>query len=310
MQLQSKLDAASEGERLSIEVCHANQTIRMTDSPGKVIRNKLDSSMAICFDLVKSGEAQAVVSAGNSGAMLAFSLLKLGRIQGIDRPAIMAAFPTYEGQCCLLDMGANVECRPINFAQFAVMGSCFAHLNRPGKTVRVGILSNGSEETKGTELTRSAHRMLTQYKSSDFQYIGYVEGKEIFSGCADVIVTDGYTGNIALKVAEGTISAFSKFLRDGVSASIWAKIGAVMMKNAFESVRQRMDPDLRGAAPLLGVKGISMICHGGASARAIANGMREASRFIQKDFNPALAAAIARNLDMFTAVKTSVEASG
>lgn len=193
--------------RLPLRIHHASETIVMDDSPAKAVRGKPDASMPVCFDLVRRGEANAVISAGNSGAMLACGLFKFGRIKGVDRPAIVNNVPGPRSSCALLDMGANVECKPLNLVQFAVMGAAFATCTQGKARPRVGVLANGSEEGKGTDLTRAAHRLLREGPSAAFSYVGYVEGKDLFSAEVDVVITDGFTGNIALKVLEGTARA-------------------------------------------------------------------------------------------------------
>jgi glycerol-3-phosphate acyltransferase PlsX len=312
--LRSKLAKFGDASTLAIEIVHAPDKIVMSDSPGKAIRAKPAASMPTAFDLVKQGKADAVVSAGNSGAMLACGLFKFGRTKGVDRPAIVTTFPTVRGRCCLLDMGANIECRPLHFAQFAVMGALFARSYLPsfgdaaaGITVpRVGVLSNGTEESKGTDLTRSAHSIFKEHRSDDFHYLGYVEGKDIFRGKVDVVVTDGFTGNIALKVAEGTVYAFTDLLRQSVHAgSVLSKLGALLLKPTFRALKLRVDPDVQGGAPLLGVRGTAVICHGAASAIALANGVKMAANLVALDYGPHLADALLRHEALFAGARST-----
>lgn len=303
---------ANGGEvpNLPLRIHHASEVITMEDTPSKVVRTKTDASMLVCFDLVKQGKAHAVVSAGNSGAMLACGLLKFGRLRGIDRPAIGASIPRMSGQCVLLDMGANVECKPVNLVQFAVLGAVFARTShglsgeaRPDGRVRVGLLSNGSEDSKGTELTRAAHRALGAHPSPDFEYVGYVEGKDIFKESCDVVVTDGFTGNIALKVIEATAVAFAAQLRAAVMERTLSKVGALLMRPALAMLKERLDPDTHGGAPLLGVEGVTIISHGGASPTALYNAIRVAGDYATRDLTPALRAAVATHKDLFAAAK-------
>jgi len=290
-------------DRLPLRIHHASEVITMEDTPSKAIRGKPDASMPVCFDLVKRGEAQAVVSAGNSGAMLACGLFKFGRIKGVDRPAIVNNVPGPRGTCALLDMGANVECKPLNLVQFAVMGAAFAARTQ-GKTLpKVGVLSNGSEEGKGTELTRQTHALLRDHPSPAFSYLGYVEGKDLFSAEVDVVVTDGFTGNVALKVLEGTARAMVDFLRAAVGESRISKVGALLMRPAFTALRKRVDPDSYGGAPLLGVDGIAIICHGGATPKALVNGIRVADSYVTGGLTPGLREAIAGHRELFSAAK-------
>ena len=296
-----KLDARA---RDAIELHHASEVITMEDTPSKAIRSKRDASMPVCFDLVREGKADAVVSAGNSGMMLACGLFKFRRIRGVDRPAIVTCFPSAREATVLLDMGANVECKPINLAQFAVMGSVFASVEFGRERPTVGVLSNGSEDSKGTELTRVTHRLLRAHPSPRFEYVGYVEGKDVFSGEVDVVVTDGFTGNIVLKTVEGTANAILGFLRDAVAASpMRAKLGAALMRPAFAQFRRRTDPDNYGGAPLLGVDGIAVICHGGASPVAMLNGIRLADRFAREGATPGLRDALLEHDALFAAAK-------
>jgi glycerol-3-phosphate acyltransferase PlsX len=224
------------------------------------VKQKKQSSMRICFDLAKTGEVDAVVSAGNSGAMMACGLFVLGRLQGVERPAILTTFPTRTGQCALLDMGANVDPRPTVLAQFAVLGSVFARLSHKKGRPKVGLLSNGSEDWKGTALTRGAHqllsRALTEGGRVEFDYKGYVEGRDIFRGELDVIVTDGFTGNVLLKGLEGLAEAVVQMMREEVKRGPWyEKLGAYLMHPALRRFRRRTDYAETGGAPLVGVEG-------------------------------------------------------
>ncbi len=289
---------------IPLRVHHASERITMDDTPSRVVRSKTDASMLVCFDLVKQGEAQAVVSAGNSGAMLACGLLKYGRLKGIDRPAISATIPRMHGQCLLLDVGANIECKAINLVQFAVLGAIFARVAHDVARPRVGLLANGTEEGKGTELTRAAHRALTAHPSADFAYAGYVEGKDIFRDeRCDVVVTDGFTGNIALKVLEATAVSFAGQLRAAIGERTLSKVGALLMRPALAMFKQRLNPDSHGGAPLLGVDGVAIISHGGASPTALYHGIRLATHHAARDLTPALRAGVAAHKDLFSASK-------
>lgn len=286
-----------------ITVHHASDVITMEDVPSKVVRSKPDASMLVCFDLVKRGEAAAVVSAGNSGAMLACGLLKFGRLKGIDRPAIISSFPRTNTPCVLVDMGANVDCKPINLVQFAVLGAVFSRTVHRIAQPRVAVLSNGSEEGKGTDLTRAAHRLLAAHPSPDFAFRGYVEGKDFFKETVDVVVTDGFTGNVALKVLEGTAYGVVQFLKTALLSSVRSKLGALILRPVFRSLADKLDPDTYGGAPLLGVGGVAIICHGGAKPKAIAGGIRLAAEYAARDLTPALRDAVARHGDLFAAAK-------
>lgn len=284
--------ASRDARGLPIEVKHASQVITMEDHPSSAVRRKTDSSMRVAFNLVKSGEADAVVSAGNSGAMLACGLFVLGRLPGVDRPAIMTTFPTRRDNAVLLDMGANVDCRPIHLAQFAVMGATYSRLMHQKARPRVGVLSNGSEDHKGTDLTRGTHQVL-RAAPHDFDYIGYIEGRDIFSGDVDVVVCDGFTGNLVLKVTEGAAEILAVFLKESIRSSAISKLFAVGMIPAFRRFKARMDYAEHGGAPLLGIKGVAIVCHGGSNAKAIKNAVLGANRYVGTE----LAGEIQRSLE-------------
>jgi glycerol-3-phosphate acyltransferase PlsX len=291
--------AAVGGDPKQITIRHAPEVITMHDSPSMAVKGKKKSSMRICFDLVKSGEAAAVVSAGNSGAMMACGLFVLGRLPGVERPAIVTTFPTRAGECALLDMGANVDPKPGVLAQFGVLGSVYARLLHRKTHPRVGLLSNGAEEHKGTALTRDAHALLARAGSiapADFTYVGYVEGRDIFEGQVDVVVTDGFTGNVVLKSVEGAAEVILSIVREEVARSgLVARLGAAMMTKALKRLKKRTDYAEHGGAPLLGVDGVALICHGGSSAVAIKNAVYVADRFAQIGLGKELTAAIARH---------------
>lgn len=285
------------GAGADVEVRHAADVIRMDDPPAAAVRAKRDASMRICFDLVKEGEADALVSAGNSGAMLACGTLVLGRLAGVERPGIVTTFPTVKEECALCDMGANVEPRPEALAQFGVLGAVYAEVVLGRARPRVGLLSNGAEESKGTELTRQAHALLRRLGDggAGFDYVGYVEGKDIFSGDIDAVATDGFTGNVLLKTAEGAAWAMTKFLGQALLSSTRAKLGALLLAPALRQLERRLDPSETGGAPLLGVAGLVILCHGASSARAFKNAVFQAERFARKGLVERAAAAMARH---------------
>jgi glycerol-3-phosphate acyltransferase PlsX len=286
----------AEGEKL--DVLHAPETITTHDAPSMAVKQKKKSSMRMCFDLVKSGEADAVVSAGNSGAMMACGLFVLGRLPGVERPAIVTTFPTKAGECALLDMGANVDPKPGVLAQFGVLGAVYARLLHGKARPKVGLLSNGSEEHKGTALTREAHALLARASTGNaaFTFVGNVEGRDIFKGEVDVVVTDGFTGNVVLKSVEGAAEAIMSMVREEVMRSgIVAKLGAALMTSALRRLRRRTDYAEHGGAPLLGVEGVALICHGGSSATALKNAVYVADRFAQIGLQQELAIAIGRH---------------
>ncbi len=280
---------------LPITVKHASEAVGMHESPSVAARRKRDSSLRVCFDLVKSGEARAAVSAGNSGAAMAIAMLVLGRLPGVERPCIAAVLPAVSGSVVLLDAGANVECKPVHLAQFAVMGEVFSRYVLQVERPRVGLLSNGEEDTKGTELTRSAHQSL---KHSNLNYVGYVEGRDIFPGHADVVVCDGFTGNAVLKTAEGLAHAIGDMLRHELNQGFVRKIGYLLARGAFRSLKRRMDHAEVGGAPLLGVDGVGIVAHGSSDARAIKNAVRVARDFADRRVNLHLTQMLERNEDL------------
>jgi glycerol-3-phosphate acyltransferase PlsX len=291
--------AALGGSREPIVVRHAPEVITMHDSPSMAVKQKKKSSMRVCFDLVKSGEVDAVVSAGNSGAMMACGLFVLGRLPGVERPAIVTSFPTKAGECALLDMGANVDPKPTVLAQFGVLGAIYARLVHGKPRPKVGLLSNGAEEHKGTALTREAHQLLARADANsraDFTYVGPVEGRDIFKGEVDVVVTDGFTGNVVLKSVEGAAEVILGMVREEVTRSgLVAKLGAALMTGVLKRMRRRMDYAEHGGAPLLGVDGVALICHGGSNATALTNAVYVADRFAQIGLGKELTAAVSRH---------------
>ena len=265
-----------------LEIVHTPSYVEMDESPSTALRKKRDSSINKAFELHRNGHVQAVVSAGNSGATMAFATFTLGRITGVDRPAIAVLHPSESGLSILLDAGGTVDCKPTHFAQFALMGEAFARLVQGIDAPRVGILTNGSEETKGNELTRESHALI---KNLGINYVGYVEGGDITSGRADVVVTDGFVGNIALKVSEGVAEFIFNYFKEHIEKSFKHKIGYLMLKDIFKSLKKRADYAETGGAPLLGVDGVCIICHGKSNGKAIRNAIVLAKKFVEKNLN-------------------------
>jgi phosphate acyltransferase len=269
------------GPRLALR--HASQVITMDDHPSAAVKGKKDSSMRVAFELVKKGEAAAVVSAGNSGGMMACGLFVLRRLPGALRPGIVTTFPTLKGECALCDMGANVDPKPEVMAQFGMLGAAYAQVVLGKTRPRVGLLSNGEEEHKGTELTREAHKILKGLgPDCGFQYVGYVEGKDIFSGDIDVVATDGFTGNVVLKTAEGAAAALLEMLRAAFMSTARSKLAAVLARPALRAWKKRIDYAETGGAPLLGVNGLALISHGRSSPEALKNALFTAARFAER----------------------------
>ena len=285
---------------LDIRIQHASEVIGMKDSASDAVRKKKDSSVRVAFDLVRSGEAHAVVSAGNSGATLAVGMFRLKRIRGIDRPAIATIMPNMVDQTVVLDVGGTVDCKPAHLAQFALMGEIYAK-SVLGKTrPRIGVLSNGEEDSKGNDLTRQAHQLL---KGSDLNYLGFVEGRDLFNGKVDVVVCDGFVGNIVLKVSEGLAEAISSMLRREIGSRFLAKIGYLLAKPAFAAFKKRIDYAEYGGAPLLGIQGTGMICHGGSDSRAIMNAIGLARESVAQRVNDRLVEQLHLGADNATSVE-------
>jgi glycerol-3-phosphate acyltransferase PlsX len=273
-----------------VGVVHASEVLTMEDKPLDAIRKKKDSSMVRAIELVRLEKADAVVSPGNTGALVAGSM-KLRRIEGVERPAIAARMPSRTGDFVLLDAGANASCEPLHLAQFAIMGSIYAREILGQPRPRVGVLSNGSEETKGNDLTREAYRLCSLL---DLNFIGYVEGFDLFDDAVDVVVADGFVGNIVLKTAESLGYAMKGILKAGLTANPVRKLGAWLARGGLLELKHRMDPEVYGGAVLLGLNGVVIKAHGSSRERAIMNAIRVAAEEIRHDVNAQIAAEIAR----------------
>lgn len=276
-----------------VEIMHAPETITMAEQPAVAVRKKKQSSIVQAVRLVKEGVAAAVVSAGSTGATMAASLLGLGRIPGIDRPAIASVLPRQGGRTVLLDVGANVDCKPHHLLQFALMGSLYTEKILGIPRPRVGLLNVGEEETKGNELTLAAHSLL---RASPLNFIGNVEGRDIFAGTADVVVCDGFVGNIVLKSGEGLALALLEMLKEEVAKSLAARLGAFMLLPALRSFKQKVDYVEYGGAPLLGVNGVVIICHGRSNAKAIKNAIKRAEEAVNSNLVQAIQESIGESL--------------
>lgn len=279
---------------LDIAIVHASEVVGMHDSASDAVRKKKDSSIRVAFDLVKKGRAHAVVSAGNSGATMAAGMFVLKRIKGIDRPAIATIMPNLKDQTLVLDVGGNVDCKPTHLAQFALMGEVYSRYALGKSAPKVGLLSNGEEESKGNELTRDAHRLL---KGSPFSYVGYIEGRDIYNGRVDVCVCDGFVGNVVLKVSEGLADAIGTMLRREIKARLLAKVGYLLARPAFAAFKKKVDYAEYGGAPLLGIEGTGVICHGGSSSKAIMNAVHQAREYVDRKVNEELAARLRENVE-------------
>ena len=264
-----------------LELIEAPDVIAMDEKPTDAVRGKPNSSLVIACRAVREGKAGAVVSAGNTGAMLAACLLEIRRIPGVRRPAIAVTIPARRGPSVLLDSGANAEARPEDLVQFAHMGTVFAEEILGVAHPEIRLLSIGEEPEKGNQLTLEAYQLLAG--STDLNFAGNAEGRDLLSGAADVVVSDGFTGNVALKVTEGTIRELLEALRGEITATVAGKLGGLLIRPAARRLRDRLDPDTYGGAYLLGLRGLAVIAHGNSSRRAIANAIRLAARGVEKD---------------------------
>jgi len=284
---------------LPIEVVHASQVITMEDSASKGLRQKRDSSIRVAARTVREGRAQGLISAGNTGAVMATSKVVMGVLPGVYRPALAQVFPTLERTLAvLIDVGANVDCSAEMLGQFATMGEVYSRVLCHRDNPRVGLLSIGEEEHKGNEQTRQATPVLKQLP---LNFIGNVEGRDLYSGTADVVVCDGFIGNVALKVSEGLVQTIKSMLRESLEATLTRKMGYVLAKGAFDDFRKRVDYSEYGGAPLLGVKGVCIICHGSSNPNAIKNAIRVAKAFYEGGVNEKIEAA-------FVNIRTKKEA--
>ncbi len=267
---------------LPIDVRHASQVVGMAELPSHALRRKRDSSLRVAADLVRDGEAAAFVSAGNTGAAMAIAMFVVGVLPGVDRPAIAAVLPNLRGFTVLLDAGANVDPKPKHLLQFAVMGHVYARDILGYANPRVGLLSVGEEEGKGNDLTKEAYEEL---KVSSLNFIGNVEGREIYNGRCDVVVTDGFTGNVALKISESLADMLGSMIKEELTRDVRSKLGAALALPAFERFKKRVDYTEMGGAPLLGINGAAIICHGASPVKAIKNAVRVAREWAKADLN-------------------------
>jgi phosphate acyltransferase len=281
--VRRELECHADYDSLPIEVHHASEQITMHDSAAKAVRAKRDSSLRVASRLVRDNCAQGFVSAGNTGAVMATAKMVQGVVPGVDRPAVAGVFPTVTGSpMVMIDVGANVDCSPSMLAQFAIMGEIYSRMILHRESPRVGLLSIGEEEHKGNEMTRASMPLL---KSLPINFIGNVEGRDIYSGKVDVVVCDGFIGNVALKVSEGLVDMIKNMLQESLEATITRKLGYVLSKAAFTDFKRRVDYSEYGGAPLLGVKGVCIICHGRSNANAIKNAIRVAAEFSSGKIN-------------------------
>jgi glycerol-3-phosphate acyltransferase PlsX len=295
----SAIEQAISDQDLSskyIEIHHAPGVIGMDESPSLALRRKKDSSLRIATELVKKNEADAVVSAGNTGACMAISKFVLRPIKGVERPAIAALLPSLNGVSLLLDAGANVDCKPFHLKQFAIMGSIYAQDILTIKNPKVGLLNIGTEKDKGNELTKESYSIL---EKTDINFIGNVEGKDAYNGNTDVLVCDGFVGNIGLKFSEAVAETVTALFNVEIRKRFSSKLGFLLLRPSLRAIRKRIDYAEYGGAPLLGVNGISIICHGGSSAKAIRNAVRVAKECVEKNVVQHISDSITKKSDAF-----------
>jgi phosphate acyltransferase len=279
--IEAELSRHYFADRTRVRIVDAPDVVAMADAPSAALRRKPGASIKRAAELVAAGEASAVFSAGHTGATVMAAHAAFGMLTGVDRPALAATIPTREHPAILLDVGASVECRPQHLLQFAVMGSVYARVVQGVEQPRIGLLSIGEEATKGNELTREAHRLL---KSSALPFVGNVEAQQLYSGAADVIVCDGFTGNIALKVSEGLADVMEDLLGEELSRTITMRVGSLLTRRAMRHFRRRVDYSEYGGAPLLGVAAVTVVGHGRSSAVAVRNAVGLAHRFAASNF--------------------------
>lgn len=290
-ELRGRLQQALRGEKPPIEIVHASERIGMHEKAAQTVRTRRDSSMRVGLKLVREKKVAGFFTAGNTGAAMATAKMVLGALPGVDRPALALVVPTMTGPTILLDVGANTDCKPHNLEQFAIMGEAYSRNVLKIARPRVGILSVGEEEGKGNDLTREAYHLL---KALPVHFIGNVEGRDIYNGQCDVIVCDGFVGNVALKTSEGLLKLVREMLKDSLRSTVTAQVGALLSRKAFNAFKRRLDPSEYGGAPLLGVRGACIIGHGSSDERAIMNGVRVAAAFVKAGVNDQVEAELAQ----------------
>lgn len=282
-------------KRNQIIIQNATEVVGMDESPSDALKKKKDSSIRVAFEMVRQGKADAAISAGNSGATLATAGYVLGRLRLVERPAIASILPTLKKPTVMIDAGANVDCRPHHLFQFGIMGAVLSQdilgMHKP----RVGLLSIGEEGNKGNQVVKKAHELFSR---SSLNFIGNIEGREVFKGDVDVIVCDGFVGNVSLKLSEGLAEAVALMLKTEIEKSLWARVGYLLSRNAFRRFKRKVDYAEYGGAPLLGINGIGIIAHGRSCSRAIKNAILVAAEFASKKLNEHLLSSLKNNEDL------------
>ena len=292
--IEAELARHPDRHLLDVRIVDAPDVIGMSESPAQALRRKPRASVRVAMELVADGSASGVVTAGHTGAAVVAAYAGFGMLPHVDRPALAPAIPTRSGMAVLLDAGATVECRASHLLQFGIMGAAYARVLLNVETPHVGLLSIGEEEGKGNDLTREAYRLL---KSAPVQFVGNIEAREVFSGSADVIVCDGFTGNVALKLSEGLVETVEELLGNELSSTFSSQVGYLLSRRAFRRFRKRVDYSEYGGAPLLGVAGLVLVCHGRSSVKAMRNAVVAASRFAADGVVQQVAGQVARALE-------------
>lgn len=283
---------------IAYEIVHTSEVAGMHEKPSDILRRKKDASIQVACRLVKEGRADGVVSAGNSGATVACGMFIMGRIRGVDRPALASVMPTEQNPMVLLDVGANVDCKPHHLFQFGLMADAFSRDLLDCNSPRIGLLSIGEEEGKGNSQVKEAYDLFKMAQNLNF--VGNVEGRDLFTGDVDIVVCDGFVGNVALKLSEGLSTSMSRLLKRELLSSFIAKIGTALAKGAFKRFARMVDYAEYGGAPVLGLKGIAIVCHGASNAKAISSAVKMAATFVEKKTNERLIKTISANEELTT----------
>jgi phosphate acyltransferase len=280
---------------LPISVIQASQVVEMEEKPSEAMRRKKDSSIQVACNLVRDGEADGVISAGHSGATLACAMFTIGRVPGVDRPALGTFMPTEHSHCVIIDVGANVDCKPFHLLQFGIMASVLATTMLGRENPKVALLSNGEEAGKGNHLVKETFELL---RASSLNFVGNIEGRDLFVGDVDVVVCDGFVGNVVVKQAEGLATSLGRLLKGELRRGFFGKIGTMLALNALKRFSRLVDYAEYGGAPLLGLNGICFICHGASNSKAMANAALMAARFVRMEANTHLSKVVAENIDL------------
>lgn len=288
---------------LPVSVVHASQVVGMEEKPSEALRRKKDSSIQVACNLVRDGRTDGVISAGHSGATLACAMFTIGRVAGVERPALATFMPTEHAHCIIIDVGANVDCKPFHLLQFGIMASVLAKTMLGRENPKVALLSNGEEPGKGNHAVKEAFELLQQ---SSLNFVGNIEGRDLFAGNVDVVVCDGFVGNVVVKQAEGLATSLGRLLKGEMRRGFFGKIGTMLALNALKRFSRLVDYAEYGGAPLLGLKGSCLICHGASNSKAMSSAVRMAARFVEMEANTHLSTAVAENIDLAGGIRQAV----